>query len=188
MSQSQHVPVTARVPQTGCCMMGNSALASIWPGFRAAAHRYPARLRPAYRLYLGAAGNSPRCARLRHPAVLISFGLHCSALRPRGEYRQSATFVVPVLGPVAQRRRRAAPKGRFMRQVSEGCVAARVFAASLRREHRSGPAQPAQERVSFPLLPFAWTSKRKGVAQQRETSARSRWERQNLRVRLFWAR
>jgi len=30
------------------------------------------------------AGNSPRCARLRHPAVFFSFGLHCSALRPRG--------------------------------------------------------------------------------------------------------
>ena len=30
-----------------------------------------------------------------------------------------------------------------MRQMFEGCAAARVFAASLRREHRSGPAQPA---------------------------------------------
>ena len=30
------------------------------------------------------AGNSPRCARLRHPSVFFSFGLHCSALRPRG--------------------------------------------------------------------------------------------------------
>jgi len=30
------------------------------------------------------AGNSPRCARLRHPAVFFFFGLHCSALRPRG--------------------------------------------------------------------------------------------------------
>ena len=29
------------------------------------------------------AGNSPRCARLKHPAVFFSFGLHCSALRPR---------------------------------------------------------------------------------------------------------
>jgi len=33
-----------------------------------------------------------------------------------------------------------------------------------------GKAQPASCRVSFPLLPFVWTSKRKGVAQQRETS------------------
>jgi hypothetical protein len=51
--------------------------------------------------------------------------------------------------------------------------ATRVFAASLRREHRSEPAKPALCRVSFVLATYIWTSKYKSLALQRETKVQS---------------
>ena len=153
----------------------------------------------------GPAGNSPRCARLRHPAVLSACGLHCSALRPRDPIQASSLSLAQgrafcaELGVRLIRRERS----RWVRSGSVGALvsvvgrvsvfvprcaatetrsgegfpahcagaarclsiakAMRVFAASLRREHRSAPARSvgAVFGCLFPLLTFFWTSKRK---------------------------
>ena len=69
------------------------------------------------------------------------------------------------------------PKEEQDSRVSECRVAARVSRLSLLRpEPRRAPMRKAsaQGRVSFPLLPFVGTSKRKGVALQRETSSNAK--------------
>jgi hypothetical protein len=89
-------------------------------------------------------GRSRKLAARRHPAAYFPSWLCCSAPAPGGEYKQSQGVDVSlsVLGPVWRDEKRSA-EGPLHAQVSEGRVAARVFAASRRREHRSEPAKPA---------------------------------------------
>ena len=150
------------------------------------------------------AGNSPRYARLRHPAIFFSFGLHCSALRPRGPNTGKLAVARSRLGFLCRIRRapnptRAEPQAEnrlagvgdshygpdvciwarctaTQTRSGEGCPAHCAGAYSMSEDRQSDPSSvripsPLRvavnrrsrrcARVSFPLLTFFWTSKRK---------------------------
>jgi hypothetical protein len=116
----------------------------------------------------------PETRRAAHDSdIRPSFSLLASTARryaQGNEYRQGDrddSWLVYVLGPVAQRRRRAAAEGvRCTASVWPVCLraakAARVLAASLRREHRSGPAQPARRASVFFFASFRLDKQTKG--------------------------